>query len=164
MALTFTVHEPPVPAADRLDRAESLLFVKEGFTWSAALFAPVWLIVHRLWWPLFAYAAIIGLLEAVRFIGIIDPGWITLGSLALHLLIGFEADSLRRWSLERSGWRMLGSVSGKSAEECERRFFEQWLPEQPVVAPPSTGRPPLPPAGGPRRSVPVIGALLGVRS
>ena len=161
MALTFTIHEPPEPAGDRLDRAESLLFVKDGFTWSAALFAPIWLIVHRLWWPLLGYAAILGLFEAVRFLDIINAGWITLANVALHLLIGFEADALRRWSLERNGWRMLASVSGKNAAECERRFFDQWLPDQPVIAPAPTRRP-LP--DGTPRSTPVIGSLLGVRS
>jgi hypothetical protein len=161
MALTFTVHEPPELTGDRLLRAEGILFVKDGFTWSAALFAPIWLIVHRLWWPLLGYAATVGLLEAVRALEVVNPGWITLASVALHTWIGFEADALRRWSLERSGWRTLGSVSGKTAAECERRFFDQWLPEQPVVAVTPT-RHPLP--DGPRRSTPIIGALQGVRS
>ena len=49
--LTFTVHEPPDPPADRIDRAERLAFVRDGFSWSAALFTPVWLLAHRLWWP-----------------------------------------------------------------------------------------------------------------
>ena len=48
--------------------------------------------------------------------------------LGLNLLIGFEADTLRRWALDRSGWRMLGSVSGRTVAECERRFFDGWLP------------------------------------
>ena len=161
MALTFTVHEPPEPAGDRLDRAESLRFVKDGFTWSAALFAPIWLIVRQLWWPLLAYVVIIALFEVIRLVGIVDPGWITLMNIGLHVLIGFEAGTLRRWSLERNGWRTLGSVTGRTAAECERRFFDKWLPEQPVVAvtPP---RQPL--QDGPRRSTPIIGALLGVRS
>jgi hypothetical protein len=29
---------------------------------------------------------------------------------------------------------MVGVVNGKSIAECERRFFEGWLPEQPVIA------------------------------
>src|SRR5688500_11268203 len=40
----YTIHEPPDPPADRLDRADSHVFVKEGFTWTAALFTPFWLI------------------------------------------------------------------------------------------------------------------------
>ena len=38
--LTFTVHEPPNPPADRIERADKLVFVKDGFSWMAALFAP----------------------------------------------------------------------------------------------------------------------------
>ena len=52
---TYTIHERPDPPADRVDRAESLVFVKDGFSWVAALFAPLWLLVHRLWWPLLGY-------------------------------------------------------------------------------------------------------------
>ena len=57
---TYTIHERPDPAADRVDRAEGLVFIKDGFSWAAALFAPLWLIVHRLWWPLLGYVVIGG--------------------------------------------------------------------------------------------------------
>lgn len=158
--LTFTVHEPPHPPADRMERAESLIFVKDGFSWLAALFAPIWLIVHRLWWPLLGYAVLSGLLELVRWGTRVDSDWVTLAGIGLHVLIGFEADTLRRWSLDRKGWKVLGSVSGRSAAECERRFYEQWLPEQPAVAQASS-----PPRGGNWvRRTPVLGSLLGVQS
>ena len=162
--LTFTVHEPPSPPADRLDRAESLVFVKDGFSWLAALFSPIWLIVHRLWWALLGYVVLSGLLELVRWSGVADRGWVTLAGIALHVLIGFEADTLRRWSLDRKGWRVLGSVSGRTAAECERRFFEQWLPGQPVIAPASPPRSPGAGSGPAVRRPPVIGSLLGAKS
>ena len=57
-----------------------------------------------------------------------------LAGLALSLLIGFEADTLRRWGLRRRGWAALGTVTGKTASECERRFFDAWLPMQPILA------------------------------
>ncbi len=61
--LTFTVHEPPNPPADRIERADRLVFVKDGFSWMAALFAPLWMLVHRLWWALLGYiVAIVALL------------------------------------------------------------------------------------------------------
>jgi hypothetical protein len=159
--LTFTVHEPPSPPADRSDRAESLVFVKDGFGWAAALFAPIWLLVHRLWWPLLGYVVLIGLFEAFRLALPLLGSWITLAGVALHLLIGFEADTLRRWALARRGWRVLGAVTGKTAAECERRFYEAWLPTQPVIAlaSPSSGG-----LGAPVRGIPVIGSLLGARS
>ena len=29
---------------------------------------------------------------------------------------------------------MLGSVSGRTVDECERRFFDGWLPSQPILS------------------------------
>ncbi len=159
--LTFTVHEPPHPPADRVDRAESLVFVKDGFAWLAALFSPIWLLVHRLWWPLLGYIVFSGLLELLRWSGYVDSDWITLAMIGAHLLIGFEADTLRRWSLDRNGWHTLGSVSGRNLAECERRFYEGWLPGQPLIAPASSSRSL---GGAPARTTPVVGSLLGARS
>jgi hypothetical protein len=135
--LTFTVHEAPNPPADRADRAAALAFVRDGFCWTAALFAPFWMLAHGLWWPLLGYVVAGGLIELVRQTGPLDPGWIALAWAALHLLVGFEAHSLRRWTLAERGWTTLGTVSGRTAEDCERRFFDLWLPTQPVIAPPA---------------------------
>jgi hypothetical protein len=153
--LTYTVHEPPAPPADRIDRAEGLVFVKDGFSWRAALFAPIWLLAHRLWWPLLGYVVLSGLLEFLRQSALLDPGWTTLAGFALHLLIGLEADTLRRWGLDRKGWRTLGSVTGRSTHECERRFFDGWLPTQPVIVQPGGNQ------GGGRR--PLVGTLSDAR-
>jgi Protein of unknown function (DUF2628) len=154
--ITFTVHEPPDPPADRIDRAESLVFIKDGFSWVAAIFAPIWLIAYRLWWPLLGVVVLMACFELVKRMTDVDQRWVGLAGLALNLMIGFEADSLRRWALERRGWRMLGSVTGKTAAECERRFFETWLPSQPIIAP--RADPPT------RRSWRRLGGLIGARS
>lgn len=158
---TFTVHEPSNPPADRIDRGENLVFIKDGFSWVAALFAPFWLVVHRLWWPLLGYVVLSALFELVRQGTSLDPRWISLAGAGLHLLVGFEAHTLRRWGLDRRGWHTLGSVTARNIAEGERRFFEAWLPRQPVIAPAAgsslIGR-------SPTRSTPVIGSLLGARS
>ena len=159
---TFTVHEPPNPPADRIDRAASLLFVRDGFSLTAAVFAPLWLLANRLWWPLVGYILLCAAFEPIRWVLGANPGWVTLAVIGLHLLIGLESDTLRRWRLDRSGWRVVGSVSGRNATECERRFYDEWLPTQPVIAPAassSTLRGMLPPG-----RTPVIGTLQGIRS
>lgn len=153
---TYTVHEPPNPPSDRVDRAERLVFVKDGFSWPAALFAPIWMIMHRLWWPLLGYLVLSGGIELIRLGTTLDAGWTTLAGVALHLWIGLEADALRRWTLDRRGWRTVGSVTGATADECERRFFDTWLPAQPVIAPVAgSGQAPG------RRTL--VGALSGAR-
>jgi len=155
---TYTIHEPPEPPADRVDRAERLVFVKDGFSWAAALFAPLWFLLHRLWWPLLAYVAVSAALKFAQQTASLDARWLGLAGLGLNLLIGFEADTLRRWGLERRGWRLIGTVTGVSTTDCERRFFDSWLPSQPILATAST----TPPAadGGWRR----LGSLFGAHS
>ena len=131
---TFTVHEPPNPPADRVDRGEGLVFVKDGFSWAALLFAPLWLLAHRLWLPLLGYVGVVCVLQAGQWLMAGDPEWLTYAMLALHALVGLEAGALREWALDRRGWQNLGAVTGRSLEECERRFMERWLPDQPIIA------------------------------
>jgi len=130
---SFTVHESPEPRAEMLDRAEELVFVKDGFSIFAALAAPIWMVVNRLWLVLFVYVVLLAGLELI-FMGL---GASTTAqsaiALGLNLLIGFEADSLKRWTLERKGWTLIGTVTGETADICERRFFEAWVPGAPNV-------------------------------
>lgn len=135
----YTVHEPPETPADRFDRAESLVFVREGFSIWAAAFTPFWLLANRMWLILIGYVVTIGGLKVGLDAFGIRSQPIGLMTSVLHLLIGLEADTLRRWTLERAGWRMLGSVTGRNVDECERRFFDAWLPEQRVVRPGGLG-------------------------
>lgn len=135
----YTVHEEPSPAADRLDRAERLAFLRDGFSWPAALLTPVWLTVRRMWLVLALYFVVIGglafALDALGF----KSGELGLAIAAIHLVVGYEAYQLERWYYERRGFRLAGTVAGRNKIECERRFFETWLPTQPVIT--AAGRP-----------------------
>jgi len=133
--ISFTVHEPPNPPADRAERADSLVFVKEGFTYSAALFTPIWLLVKRQWLPFLFYVIVVAIIGGTLSTIGAPPQFYLLASSALHMLIGFEADVIQRWTLGRRGYQMIGSVSGRNEAECERRFFEAWLPGRPLIAP-----------------------------
>jgi hypothetical protein len=132
--VTFTVHEPPRPPADRLDRAEEIVFLKDGFSWGAFLFAPLWLAMRQLWLALIGYVAFLAVVLGALAWFDAPSGWDFWVVFATHLVIGYEAESLRRLSLDREGWTTLGTVSGHSLDECERRFFETWLPAQPLIA------------------------------
>jgi len=130
--VAFTVHEPPYPPASRLERAEELLFVKDGFSWFAALLAPIWMLVNRLWLALLIYLLVVGAIAGGLTALGVAPIWITLVDIAINLMVGLEADSIRRWTLRRRGWRQIGAVSGRNTSECERRFFDSWLGETDV--------------------------------
>jgi hypothetical protein len=51
---------------------------------------------------------------------------------AVLLLFGLEANNLRRWQLRQRGYRMRAVVAGRDREECERKFFTEWLAETPT--------------------------------
>jgi hypothetical protein len=131
---TYTVHEPPVSDADRVDRGVELEFVKDGFSWLTAIFPPLGFIANGVWLMAVAYLAGAGLLGYVLNQMKVDPSWIGLIFFAINIYLGFEISTLKRWMLDQKGWQMLGVVNGRSIAECERRFFESWLPNQPVIA------------------------------
>ena len=131
--VTYTVHEPPDAAADRVDRASDLVFVKDGFHWLTALFPPIGLMSKRLWLELLGYVSIVSLVTSLLHWAGLDSNWIALFVAALSFYLGFEVSSLERNNLDRQGWLTLGSVTGRNLAECERRFFETWLPDQPII-------------------------------
>lgn len=137
-AIAFTVHERPDPARDRLDRAEGLVFVKDGFSWGAFLLGPLWLIGNGLWLALIGYLVLVGAVTAGLDAIEVSDTWISLAILAIHVALGYEADTLQRTALARRGWQSIGSVTGRSRSDCERRFFDGWLAAEAVRAPRDT--------------------------
>jgi hypothetical protein len=132
----YTVHEPQdvMAAADRVDRAEGFAFVADGFNWLTAAFAPFVLAAHRMWVGLAVYVAALVAVIAILWAFGASPEWIALAVAALHVIFGFEVSEMRRAQLETNGWAMLGTVTGRSRVECERRFIEDWLPGQPLIS------------------------------
>lgn len=126
--IIFTVQEPGQPAPDIERRADDIVFIKEGFTWWGFLFGPLWLLFNWLWLEFLAALLLSAVVAAllVQF-GLKDEAPAILNMLFM-LLIGFEGNNLRRWRLSRKGYTFLASVAGRDREECERRFFDAWLP------------------------------------
>lgn len=127
----FTVHEPPEPGGTRLERAERLLFVRDGFSWRVALLGPFYLLARGDWLALGAYVVLALVLSGAFTLVSAGNEWVSLMFVLLNVLMAFEANELKRWSLGRAGWREIGTVSGRGQEEAERRFFEAWLPSVP---------------------------------
>lgn len=132
--VTFTVHEPNLPLSDRIDRADELRFVKDGFSWWTALVPPLGFALKRLWWAALAYLVLVsGAVWALKALGVNDDT-MAICVLALNIYLGFEVSSIERWFLDNKGWQIIGSVTGRNIADCERRFFESWLPAQPVIS------------------------------
>jgi Protein of unknown function (DUF2628) len=118
---SWTVHLPPgagrgsVPTTG-LGRPP--LLIREGFSFWAFLFGPFWLFAHRAW--------LAGLVVLVGLVGVNllpDPYGIAL-ALAAHLLLGFQGQDLRRWTLARRGWSLAHVVQAHSAEGALARLLQ----------------------------------------
>ncbi|SHM89256.1 DUF2628 domain-containing protein [Roseibium suaedae] len=123
MSSTYYVMAPPDlkdPVASPHE-ADRLVFVPDRFSWPAFAFSIIWILWNRLWLVLLGYLVVTLVLEtAAAVTGGAAP---MVAGLAVSILFGFEANSLRRWSMERAGWRVLGLACGSDETEAELRFF-----------------------------------------
>ena len=120
------------------------MFVRDGFQFWAFVLAPLWLLVHRLWLAFIVYVVGYGLLGVAFAFLRVPASAQLLAGLAIALFVGFEASSVRRWTLTRRRWRVLGFVVGEDAEMAEQRFFANW--SKAAVETPTSPAPP--PASG----------------
>jgi len=156
----YTVHELPGAPLD----GAGIVLVKEGFSFPAFLLSWLWLLFSRLWTALGLWIGLTAVTSflAERYLGLEGA---MLCSLALQLLLGFEGNDIRRWTLARKGYREIGIVAGASLEEAERRFFEKWdrpldvAPVAPLSAPvwPQRPAPALRPARAPAGAGEIFG-------
>jgi uncharacterized protein DUF2628 len=125
----YTVHAPVTANAD-IAATDRFAFVRDGFHIWAVLLGPIWLAWHRLWLALVGWIAVTVAIEvALARLGA-GGGWIVLADAVVALLMGFEAASLKRWTLSRRNWRQLFIVVADDEEAAERRFFDRWTARQ----------------------------------
>jgi hypothetical protein len=123
----YTVYEPPLKAHESVPNPERFVFVRDGFSFWAFLLAPLWMLRYRLWLAFIGYVIVaVALLVGLRLIGA-SATVTTIAVALLSLLVGFEAATLRRFTLSRRGWRNVGMVVGDDLESAERRFFDAWV-------------------------------------
>ncbi|MEQ1648689.1 MAG: DUF2628 domain-containing protein [Hyphomicrobiaceae bacterium] len=130
---SYTVHEAPVPTSDRIERAEALRFVRDGFSWQAFLWAPGWLVEHKIWTGLLGYLVSLGAIAGLDWLFDLPTIVTALLVLAVHLVIGSEADEMERAQLNARDWTTVGQVTGTGPLDCERRFFDRWLSSVPMT-------------------------------
>ena len=128
----YTVHAPVNSGAD-LSATDKFAFVRDGFHFWAALLSPAWLLWHRLWLALLGWIAVTFAVEfGLAALGVGRGGMLAAEAL-IAILMGFEAASLRRWTLSRRNWRQLDIVVADSEEAAERRFFDRWTAKQRLI-------------------------------
>lgn len=151
----YTVHVSQT-AASQLAELEGAIFVRDGWSWSAFAFGPLWLLWHRHW-----VTGVPGLIVQCFvltgiFLSPVPDSAKFLAIFVLAMLWGLEAASMRRLDLAQSGMREEAALIGADRDIVEQRFFaaaaEAKRPASPAV-------PSAPPPEVPRGpwGAPVIG-------
>jgi Protein of unknown function (DUF2628) len=126
----YTVHMRTGAAADPF-------FVKDGFSWPGFFFTLIWLAIKRMW---IVVAFAVSLMLAVSLASSLSGNedfWRFLSSIVLCLILGFEGNDLRRWSLAGQGYREVAVIEAQDLEEAELKYFD---------SNPDIASPPAPPS------------------
>lgn len=154
---TYLVFEPAsggrTPAT-----AERVVFVRDKFYWSALFFAPIWLLVNRLWLGFIFWCAAMALIVAgIKTFGFSMP----INALALvipSLIVALEGVQLKQFKLLHKNFREADVVIAGDLAAAERRFFERWnKPAERAIFSPPPATPPVSLPEVPRSSNPVLG-------
>ncbi len=140
----YTVYEPPLRAGELTPGPDRFVFVREGFYFWAFVFAPLWMLWHRLWLVLLLYIVIAAGIENASYYAGVGTAGVAVIQLALSFLVGLEASTLRRFTLNRRGFRNVGIVVGDDLESAEQRFFNAWVETEssrPAAPPPASPAP-----------------------
>ncbi len=128
----YTVHAPSAGVATIDVPIDRFVFVRDGFHFWAMVGGVLWFLYHRLWLVAIGYVVVtLGLSFALAKLHV-GSGTVFWVFALIALLMGFEAASLRRWTLSRRKWRQLDVVVARDEQEAERRFFDRWTAKQRV--------------------------------
>jgi len=101
-----------------------LTFVKDGFSWPAAVFGFMWALVIGAWDVALVVLGVQIAAAALVTMLIIDPAAQAVVQLGVLVVIGLVANELRRWSLDRRGLFEDAVVSAPDKEAAERRYLD----------------------------------------
>jgi hypothetical protein len=134
--------------------AEDLAFIRDGFSFLAFLFPPLWLLWHRLWVE--AALAFAALLLTVVLGRVTELSFATsLLSLLVSIFVGLEGNAMRLAALRRRGWNFVTVVDADDLTDAETRYAAEadedgdGIPDrlQITPSPGPIGAPPAAPVG-----------------
>ena len=96
------------------------VLVREGFSWGALFFGPLWLAAHRAWVP-----AAVSLAAFVLIVVLTDGGLAAALLVAMIVLIGLSGHDLRRWSLDHRGYVLSQVVTARDELDAMVRLLER---------------------------------------
>jgi len=117
----WTVHLPPGAAAGSVPStarpARDPVLLREGWSFWALLFGPLWLLRHGCW------ALGLGALAALLLAGLLPAPWDLAVAVGLHAALALHGQDARRWTLGRRGWKLAHIVAGPDEEAATFRLI-----------------------------------------
>ena len=98
----------------------SPVLVREGFSWGALLFGPLWLAVHRAW-----IAAVLALAASVLIVVLAKDDIAAALLATLMVLLGLSGHDLRRWSLDYRGFLLAQVVVARDELDALARLLDR---------------------------------------
>ena len=96
------------------------MLIREGFSWGALFFGPLWLAAHRVWVP-----AALSLAAFVLIVVLTENGLAAALLAALVVLLGLSGHDLRRWSLDHRGYLLSQVVAARDELDAMTRLLER---------------------------------------
>ena len=96
------------------------VLVREGFSWGALLFGPLWLAVHRAW-----IAAVLALAASVLIVVLAKADVAAALLATLMVLLGLSGHDLRRWSLDYRGFLLAQVVVARDEVDALARLLDR---------------------------------------
>ena len=97
---------------------KSPVLVREGFSWGALFFGPLWLLAHAAW-----IAGLIALAVLVVICTAAPPSLRPVLAFVLFVLLGLNGQDLRRWSLALGRFELVHVVAARNREEAFLRLL-----------------------------------------
>ena len=105
--------------------SEDCRFIRDGFSWIAALFPTYWAI----WRGLYVDAAVLFVIRGLGWTLVALPGGESLGAgvlLATSLIYGFEGNIRLSAYLEKEGWTPCAIVPARDLAEAEELHYHEY--------------------------------------
>jgi hypothetical protein len=137
----YSVYAPPAKQPEDTVDPETFAFVRDGFSFWAFLFGPLWMLRHRMWLVLLGYILLIVAVQlGLHFLRVSGTAS-TVVNVLVALLVGFEAAPLRAFTFVRRKWPTVGVIAADDREAAERRFFGLWAENGGSIPAPSAAVP-----------------------
>ncbi len=99
------------------------VLIKEGFSWPAFLFGPLWALWHGMWRTAIVLVILSGAVSGAGLVaGLAEAGDLAL-SAGLQVAMGLWANDWRRHVLARRDIRERGAIAARRMRDAEQRYL-----------------------------------------